>query len=115
MPPRRFTDVQYNVWRANPDQKRRSLAETKQLALDEIRKAGLSRRITVRMTSNLSAPDARAEYIQKGNIILLHPINRFATASDLRSTIRHEISRYRDETRPDRTKEHPGMFHQVLE
>ena len=107
--PTRITDIQYNVWNNNPNQNRRSLEETKRIALDELRKHGLSRVIKVRITNRLGAPDARAEYIRKGNVVLLHPINRFATASDLRATIRHEISRWKDESRPDRTKEYKGL------
>ena len=91
---------------SDPDQPRRSLREVKEIALQELRKQGLSRIIDVKVTNDISCPFGRAEYIRNGNKMLLHPINRFATMNDIRQTVRHEISRYRDETRPDRTKEY---------
>lgn len=90
----------------NPHQPRRSVKEVRGVALDELRKRGLSRRIKVRVTKTISHPQARAEYIRRGNIMKLHPINRFALKGDLRQTVQHEISRFRDESRPDRTKEY---------
>jgi len=94
----------YKMLLANENQPRRSLSDIKKTALEELRLLGLTKKIDVKVTKTISEPDARAEYIRNGNIMKLHPINRFATMNDLRDTVRHEISRYRDETRPDRTK-----------
>ena len=96
----------YKMLLSNPNQPRRYLADVKKIALEELRLQGLIKKVKVKVTRNISEPDARAEYIRIGNIMKLHPINRFALMSDLRGTVRHEISRYRDETRPDSTKEY---------
>lgn len=97
----RYTDKnkQYQVMFQDPFQPRRTRNKTKQLALSEIRNQGLNRHVRVKVTKGLASPFAKAEYIRKGNRILLHPVNVFAKAKDIRGTIDHEITHYRDEGR----------------
>lgn len=93
--------------RSNPRQPRRSRAELKEIALEELRRRGLSRRIKVKIANPYGAPRARAQYIRRGNIIKLHPINRFCLKDDIRKTVRHEITRYNDEIKgTSRAKEY---------
>jgi predicted SprT family Zn-dependent metalloprotease len=93
------SNKQYHRLMRDPCQPRRTRKAVKQIALSEIRNAGLSRRVRVRVTKDLASPFARAQYIPKGNRILLHPVNTFAKASDLRGVIDHELTHYRDESR----------------
>ena len=86
----------------NPRQPRRTRAALKEIGLQELRKQGLSRRVTVKIANPYGHPRARAQYIPKGNIIKLHPINQFATKTDVRRTMKHEITRFRDEQRGTR-------------
>ena len=92
-------DKLYKRFRSDSLQPRRSRAEVKEIALEELRKRRLSRKVKVRVSNPYSAPRAKAQYMSKGNVIKLHPINRFVTKTDLRDTVRHEIARYRDEQR----------------
>jgi len=95
-------DTLYKRLKSNPRQPRRSKAELKDIALEELRKQGLSRHIRVKVANPYGAPRARAQYVRKGNIIKLHPINRFCYKDDIRRTMKHEITRYRDEQRGTR-------------
>jgi len=97
----RYSDKnkQYKTMLNDPFQPHRTRKATKQIALSEISNQGLSRRVRVKVTKGLASPFAKAEYIRKGNRILLHPVNVFAKASDIRGTVNHEITHYRDEKR----------------
>jgi len=95
-------DRHYKRLKRNPRQPRRTKKAVKEIGLQELRKQGLSKRVTIKIANPYGAPRARAEYMPHGNIIKLHPINRFATKADLRGTVRHEITRFRDEQRGTR-------------
>jgi len=78
----------------DPCQPRRTRRETQAIAVLRVKNKGLAKQVGVRVTSRIDSPYARAQY--KGNHILLHPVNVFATASDLRSVVNHELTHHKD-------------------
>ena len=90
---------QYKIMMRAPFQPHRTREQTKDIALSQIRNLGLSRHVRVKVTKQLASPFAKAKYQPKGNFVLLHPVNIFNKASDIRGTVNHEITHYKDEGR----------------